>query len=228
MRLSLRMRRLSRLVTDGYRLADVGTDHGYIPIALVREGRIPSAIAMDVNEGPLARAEEHIRRSGLSTYIETRLSDGLARLSSGEADTVLIAGMGGMLTVRILSEGAHCLDTVKELILQPQSDIHMVRKWLREHGFCILVEDILTEEGKYYPMLKAAHGQEREWSEAELYYGKTDVQKSPELLRLYLETKLARNRKIAKSLRQSGREGLERMREVMEDTERINRRLLET
>lgn len=105
MKLSKRMQRLASLVTEGNRLADVGTDHGYIPIALVQEGKIPHAIAMDVNAGPLSRAIEHIRESGLSTYIETRQSDGLAGLLPKEADTVLIAGMGGMLTVRIL-EGA--------------------------------------------------------------------------------------------------------------------------
>ena len=120
MQLSERMRRLTCLVTEGNRLADVGTDHGYVPIALVKAGRIPSAVAMDVNRGPLARARAHIRESGLSTYIETRLSDGLAQLEPGEAETVMIAGMGGMLTIRILENGAHCLDTVQELVLQPQ------------------------------------------------------------------------------------------------------------
>ena len=76
MQLSRRMQKLASLVTEGNRLADVGTDHGYIPIALVQAGKIPSAIAMDVNRGPLARAEAHIREAGLATYIETRLSDG--------------------------------------------------------------------------------------------------------------------------------------------------------
>ena len=117
MKLSKRMQRLASLVAGGNRLADVGTDHGYIPIALIEEGRIPGAIAMDVNQGPLLRAEAHIREFGLSTYIETRRSDGLAGLAPGEADTVLIAGMGGRLTVRILEEGGHCLGAVKELIL---------------------------------------------------------------------------------------------------------------
>ena len=91
--------------TKGSRLADIGTDHGYIPIALVQEGRIPSALAMDVGKGPLSRAREHIHSQGLDTYIETRLSDGLTELHEGEADTVLIAGMGGMLMKRILEGG---------------------------------------------------------------------------------------------------------------------------
>ena len=92
MQLSMRLRMNASLVTPGNRLADVGTDHGYIPIALVEEGVIPSALAMDVNEGPLMRAEEHIRLSGLVPYIETRLSDGLEKLGCGEADSVLWQG----------------------------------------------------------------------------------------------------------------------------------------
>ncbi len=221
MQLSKRMQRLISLITEGNRLADVGTDHGYVPIALVRDKKIPSAIAMDVNRGPLARAGEHIRESGLSTYIETRLSDGLEKLCPGEADTVLIAGMGGMLTIRILEGGGHCLHTVKELVLQPQSDIHRVRKWLCENQYQITVEDIVEEDGKYYPMMRAVHGPERKPEQAELYYGKIEIQRSPEVLLSCLQAELARNRKVMDMLRQSGREDTKRGQEVAESMERI-------
>lgn len=222
MQLSSRMRCLASLVTEGNRLADVGTDHGYVPISLVREGRIPSAVAMDVNRGPLARAEAHIRESGLSTYIETRQSDGLTRLQPGEADTVLIAGMGGMLTIRILEGGAHCLDSVKELVLQPQSDIHRVRNWLWAHGYRIVTEDIVEEDGKYYPMMRAVRGQEQKPEQAQLYYGRLDVQRSPEALAAHLKAVLGADEKVAQTLRKSGREASERMRELMESMERTN------
>lgn len=200
MKLSKRMQRLASLVTEGNRLADVGTDHGYIPIALVQEGKIPHAIAMDVNAGPLSRAIEHIRESGLSTYIETRQSDGLAGLLPKEADTVLIAGMGGMLTVRILEGGGHCLGTVKELILQPQSDIQEVRRWLGLHGFQIVAEDVVCEEGKYYPMMRSVPGPADQLSEAELHYGKLGLQRSPEVLFCWLGEKLAGYEKILDAL----------------------------
>lgn len=104
-RLSKRLERLGCYVTKGNRLADIGTDHAYLSIALVQAGRIPSAIAADVNEGPLLRAGEHIRAAGLSRQVETRLSDGLSRFQSDEADTVVIAGMGGQLMRRILEGG---------------------------------------------------------------------------------------------------------------------------
>lgn len=154
-RLSKRLTALAELVTEGKRLADIGTDHGYIPIYLCLKGRIPSAIAMDINEGPLERAMEHILEYGLTSRIETRLSDGLQKLCPGEADTILIAGMGGGLITKILSGGGHAVTGTEELVLQPQSEISKVRRYLREHGFVITDEDMVEEDGKFYPMMKA-------------------------------------------------------------------------
>ena len=106
MELSKRLRMNASFVTPGNRLADVGTDHGYIPIALVQTGKVSRAIAMDINKGPLERAALHIREQHLEDRITTRLSDGMTALKEGEADTVLIAGMGGALTVHILEGGS--------------------------------------------------------------------------------------------------------------------------
>ena len=158
MNISKRLSRLAAMVTEGSRLADVGTDHGYVPLCLYRQGRIPSAIAMDINEGPLERARAHIREAGLEHYIETRLSDGLHALRAGEADTVLIAGMGGGLTERILTDGKGVLETVRELVLQPQSEIWRVRRFLCENGWRIVCEDIVVDEGKYYPSSGQSRG----------------------------------------------------------------------
>ena len=214
--MSRRMQKLASLVTEGNRLADVGTDHGYIPIALVQAGKIPSAIAMDVNRGPLARAEAHIREAGLATYIETRLSDGLRELGAEDADTVLIAGMGGMLILRILTEGTPHLSGVEELILQPQSDVYRVRDWLQKHGYRVETEELVEEDGKYYPMMRAVRGQERRMEQAELYYGKAEVQRSPEVLRSYLETKLQEGQRILLKLEANGKEDTVRAQEIKE------------
>ena len=214
--MSRRMQKLPSLVTEGNRLADVGTDHGYIPIALVQAGKIPSAIAMDVNRGPLARAEAHIREAGLATYIETRLSDGLRELGAEDADTVLIAGMGGMLILRILTEGIPHLSGVEELILQPQSDVYRVRDWLQKHGYRVETEELVEEDGKYYPMMRAVRGQERRMEQAELYYGKAEVQRSPEVLRSYLETKLQEGQRILLKLEANGKEDTARAQEIKE------------
>ena len=105
MELSKRLQAVAGLVTAGSRLADIGTDHAYIPIYLARSGKIPEAVAMDVNRGPLERAEENIRAYELEDRIKTRLSDGFSALEQGEADSAVIAGMGGGLMSRILKEG---------------------------------------------------------------------------------------------------------------------------
>lgn len=146
---------LADLVIPGCRLADVGCDHGYIPIYLCRTEKIPSAIAMDINRGPLERAGKHIAECGLSDRIETRLSDGLEQLRGDEADAVLIAGMGGCLMCRILTAHSGVPESVTELILQPQSDIDRVRRCIRDIGFSITDEDMVEEDGKFYPMIKA-------------------------------------------------------------------------
>ena len=112
MQISERLRTVAGMVSPGCRLADVGTDHAYIPIYLMQNGVIPQAVAMDINQGPLLRATENIRRYGLTGRIETRLSDGLEKLQAGEADTILIAGMGGLLMVRILETGRACSQAV--------------------------------------------------------------------------------------------------------------------
>lgn len=160
--LSKRMQGVANLMTPGLTMADIGTDHGYIPIYMVTEKNCPHAIAMDVNQGPLERAREHITQYGLEAYIETRLSDGLSGLSEGEVRSILIAGMGGGLICRILEEGFEKQKGIEELILQPQSEIEEVRKFLRMRGLCIVQEDMILEDGKYYPMMKVVPGMAQE------------------------------------------------------------------
>ena len=153
---------MASMVTTGGILADIGTDHAYVPIALVQRQKIKGAIAMDINEGPLARAQEHIRAARLEEYIQTRLSDGAEALLPNEADSILIAGMGGELILHILTEGESVCSTAKELILQPQSEIHKVREYLRQHQYKIEDEDMVCEEGKYYPMMRAVKTEQDE------------------------------------------------------------------
>ncbi len=158
MRLSKRLEHVAGLVDGGSRLADVGTDHGYVPIYLVSRGVCPSAIAMDVREGPLKRARANIARAGLEEKIQVRLSDGLCRLAPGEADCMVAAGMGGALTIHILEQSQDIVCKLHACILQPQSEISRVRKYLWEHQFYIEKEDMVCEDGKFYPMLRVLPG----------------------------------------------------------------------
>ena len=176
--LSERLKAIGAMVDRGSRLADIGTDHGYLPIWLAEAGIVPAAIAMDVKEGPLSRARIHVKEHGLEEKIELRLSDGFSALSPGEADTAVIAGMGGLLMVRILEQGEAVARSLRQLILSPQSEIGQVRRFLLEKGYEILAEDMVFDEGKYYTIIKAAYGgqekpvPEEDWSYIELRYGR--------------------------------------------------------
>ena len=246
MELSRRLRMNASFVTPGNRLADVGTDHGYIPIALRLEGVIPSALAMDINPGPLERAKEHIRQFDLETDIHTRLSDGVQALCPGEADSVLIAGMGGALTIKILEAGKDVLSSVQELILQPQSEIPHFRTFLMEEGYLLMDENIIYEEGKYYFMMKvrwlgemsedAVKSQVREsWKADDAASGLAGqlgpillYRKCPLLLN-YVEWQLAEHRKIAKRLEQeadaANPKTMWRRQEIAEETALLTRAL---
>ena len=183
-KISNRLMTAAALVTQGYTLADVGTDHGYIPIYLLQQKKIPAAIAMDINEGPLERAKEHIALYGLQAYIQTRLSDGV--------EAVLIAGMGGGLVMHILKNGEKVCQSAKELILQPQSEIENVREFLREEGYAILAEDMVLEDGKFYPMMKVQYQGENAQKASEVLklsdlYGGLLLQNRHPVLKTFLE-----------------------------------------
>lgn len=153
MNLSKRLETVASFVPGGSNLADIGTDHGYVPIFLAEQGRIGRALAMDVRKGPLMRAEEHIRAHGLADRIDVRLSDGLEKLAPGEADCVVIAGMGGELMIHILEEGRHMWNSVRYWVLSPHSELDKVRRFLERESFSIVRETMIKEEGKYYTVM---------------------------------------------------------------------------
>lgn len=202
------MERVAGMVTEGYRLADIGTDHAYIPIYLCEEKRIPLAIAMDIASGPLKRAREHVENAELSEYIELRLSNGTEKLKPGEADTLLLSGMGGLLMECILGRDDEILSSAKELVLQPQSDITDLRQWLHMKGWQIVCEDIVFDAGKYYPMMKAVRGPYISYTIEEYYYGRMDIQQSLPVLEQYIEKELRTEEQILESILAYGKDVL--------------------
>lgn len=149
----------------GVNVCDIGCDHGFVAIYLVREHICPRLIAMDINRGPLSRAREHIESAGLSSYIETRLSDGMEKLNIGEADCIIAAGMGGRLIAKILNDFPEKRKSLRYLVLQPQSELAFVRRYLRSEGLVIRKEDMVLEDGKFYPMMLVEVGKPREEDE---------------------------------------------------------------
>ncbi len=225
MQLSKRLAAIGEMVTEGNRLVDVGCDHGYLPVYLVLNKRIPGAIAMDVREGPLSRAREHIRQYGLEEYIETRLSDGLEKLMPGEGDTLVIAGMGGPLMERILSEGKAALSGFSEVIAQPQSDIPHFRRFILAAGFEIVQEDMILEDGKFYPMMKVVQMKGKEgkpYTPEEEAFGRLLLRAENPVLRKYLERELRIRNSILDKLGNAQKgTAPERVREIEEEMQLI-------
>lgn len=201
MELSKRLQAVADLVSNGVTVADVGTDHGYIPIYLVESRKNKCAIAMDINRGPLDRAEAHIRMHGLGEQIKTRLSDGVQKLQIGECDCVIVAGMGGGLVIKIMEDGEEIFRNLTEFILQPQSEIAKVRQYLCEHNYRIIAEDMVLEDGKFYPMMKVANGSAEEYSTLELRYGKLLLREKHPVLKLFLEKEEKTKEQICRQLR---------------------------
>lgn len=226
MELSKRLQTIISLVTPGFRAADVGCDHGYVPIRLVSEGISPSAVAADVREGPLSRAKDHIREAGLEDRIETRLSDGLEKLSPCEAETLIMSGIGGMLMIRLLREQRETAHSFRELILSPQSDLGQVRRFLKEDGYTIHQETVLKEDGKYYFIFYVTPDwDKRDWEPEEYEYGKDYASGCRGIAREFLEGRLARQEEIINRLRECLPAGDDRLREPDRTMQMIKKRL---
>ena len=224
MELSKRLQAVADLVTPGYTIADVGTDHAYIPIYLVEKEIVPKAVAMDINKGPLDRAAEHIKEHKLEGKIQTRLSNGLRHLPKEEVDTVILAGMGGNVMMNLLNEDMDKTNCLKECILQPQSEVAKVRTFLLEKGFLFIKEDMVWDDGKYYPMMKVLPPKTKTedisvtWSEVELQYGKLLLEQKNPILKQFLEREFSIKEGILSKLEQiHGTHILERKAELNQE-----------
>lgn len=185
--LSQRLLMNAAMVPIGSKVADIGCDHGFISIYLCEQKIADKVIAMDVNRGPLEQAKKHIEEAGFSTVIECRLSDGIEKLLPGEADTLLIGGMGGDLTVSILSARPELLHQMRHLILQPQSELEKVRHFLHNNRFCIEEERMVWEDGKFYTCIHAVPGEQHFENEIEYIYGYDLIKKKDNILRKHLQ-----------------------------------------
>lgn len=174
------------MITPGIPVADIGCDHAYLPIYLVRENISPYVIGCDVNAGPIITAKENVNYAGLCDKIDLRQGDGLSVLEEGEAKSIVLAGMGGRLMIRILMEGEDILENVSEVILEPQSDVSALRHFLEESGFRIISENMVREDGKYYPIMKAIHGDMSLGEEVYYRYGKVLLREEHPILHEFL------------------------------------------
>ena len=219
MQLSARLEKLIELAGSGTFAADIGTDHGMVPIELVRRGLFERAIASDLREGPLSAAAVHVRQAGLADRISLRLGDGLSVLAPGEADVILISGMGGALMQRMLTEGEAAAKAAARLVLSPQSEIPAFRSFLQKNGFRIADEAIVFEDGKFYFLMTAEPGRQTPWRKAERLYGKHLLKAGGATMEAYLIRRIAVLEEILRNV--TDREGLKAERKRRETEEEL-------
>ncbi|WP_432664610.1 class I SAM-dependent methyltransferase [Wukongibacter baidiensis] len=200
MKLTQRLKTIADLVPNGGTIADIGTDHAYLPVYLIENKIVERAIAADINVGPLKNAERTIKSYSYDKHIETRLGSGLTPLKANEVDTVIIAGMGGLLIRDILKESIDVVRTVKTLILQPMVAQDELRKWLCENGFKIDNERLAKEGNKLYEILVVTKGKME--IENDIYYeiGDKLIENEDPYLSDFIEAKLRKYTGILKTV----------------------------
>lgn len=205
--------------------ADVGTDHGFVPICLVERGIVGRALALDVRTGPLLRAQEHVRERGLQERIELRLGDGLSPIEPREAQLVILTGMGGELMLRILRENAQVRKSVRGFIFSPQSEQALFRHGLEDLGLAIREEEMIKEDGKYYTVMMAEPGRMHYPLEYSYRYGAGEIQRQPAVLKEYLEQETGKlegiRRQLLENIKKGNGAAKQRLKEVERDLEEV-------
>ena len=195
--LTPRLTAAASFVRSGAFVADVGTDHAYLPIALVLSGRARGAVASDINEGPYLRALANVRNHSLTKKISVLHTPGLCGVEKFSPTDIVICGMGGELIASIINDASFTKDTSVRLVLQPMTHSEILRKYLLDNGFKIIDEKLAKEE-KIYEIICAEYtGEGEEYSEAELLIGKKNIERGGELLGELLSHHLTILKRIA-------------------------------
>lgn len=221
--MNLRLNKLAEMVDADSRVADIGTDHAYLPIELVKAGKIKFAIASDIAEGPLDNAKQDIEAAGVANKVETRLGPGLKTVSNDDhIDTIVIAGMGGKLMTQILT--AACQDglEMETLILEPNVGEFGVRTWLAANHFSIINEEILAEAGHIYEIIKAKKtGDHWQLTEKEEYFGPYLLQEKNSVFFQKWQGQLVYQQKLLANLNKAKVKDFEHIKQVEHEIEMI-------
>ena len=206
MQLTPRLEAAVSLIPKGTVIADIGTDHAYIPVHTCETGWCPSAIAADIVPGPLAAAKAHVAGAGLSDRIDCRLGDGLTCVETGEADGAVICGMGGSLMIKILHQSYDLWQSLKFGVLQPQSDSGDLRRFLYEAGWHIEDEKMVIDDGRLYELLRAVPGKAEALPDWQYELGPVNWQRRDGLLVRKIEILMETKGRILAGLKKSRRD----------------------
>ncbi|MFT4444622.1 tRNA (adenine(22)-N(1))-methyltransferase [Parvimonas sp. G1967] len=193
---SLRLKKICNLVDINSIVADIGTDHGIIPIELSKSCISKKIIATDISKNSLEKLEHKLIYNSNIVNIETRVSDGLYCFDEFEVDTIIISGMGGILIKEILEKNLSVAKTANSLILSPNNSLDILRKFLLQNNFVIEKEDDVIENKKYYQILKVKRGKDFYRNSYEFLYGKLLIKNKSENLRIFLENELKKYENI--------------------------------
>lgn len=207
-KLSPRLSAVASYVPLGTMMADVGTDHAYLPVYLVESGVCPGAVATDLNPGPYQAAQDSVARAGLAEKIAVRRGDGLQCVGPGEVQVVVMAGMGGGTMCRLLESAPGVLKTLERLVLQPMDDAPQLRRWLIDHGWRLMDERLVAEDGHLYLVMAAEPGAEAVTNDLDLLIGPRLLERNEPQLLLFLDNLIEQNRRILKGLARSPRQDM--------------------
>lgn len=219
LRLSKRLSTATNYVRDGALVADIGTDHAYIPIYLTLNSRVCGAVASDINEGPILRAKENIAEYSLEGKIVTCIANGLEGIEMYKPTDIVICGMGGELIAEIIDKCDYVKNNDIRLILQPMTSISELRTYLKS-GFLINDESVVYEDGKYYQVICASYdGLEHEYTQIELELGKKNIEKREDIFFRLVDFTIEKKRKIMQGLKKGNcsTENIEKEIEELEE-----------
>lgn len=220
--ISRRLKLISDLVKDVDSVVDVGTDHGYVVIDLLKGGRVKKAIASDINKGPVERARKNVADHNLSHKIECRLGGGLTTVKPGEVEAAVIAGMGGNLIRDILLESEEVFKKLDYVIVQPVQNPEVLREYVYKLGWNLEDEWIIFDEDKYYEIFKVSYGNKPKTVEP-IYNEISEVllNKKDEVYKEYLNHKVSKYSTIYEGLKADTENAKARKSELKEKLDAI-------
>ncbi|AKP42401.1 TPA: SAM-dependent methyltransferase [Clostridioides difficile] len=218
MKLTDRLLKIASLASDGKKIADIGTDHGYIPVYLLKEGKVPFAVLADVNKGPLDNAHKEVIQNNLLDKVDLRLGSGIEILEIGEVEEVIIAGMGGILISELLEAKKEVAHNVEKLILQPMQAQEELRYYLLNNGYEILEEVLVREDFRIYEIIVAKYTGKNTIIEDEIYYevGIKLLENKDSLFNDFIEKKIKTYSSIVNKLEGKNGEAIDKKRKESE------------